>query len=142
MAEPQEKVSYIDESAVKENTLSQMSAKKEKGWNDMGKAALIISLLSLVLLVIFFFGLSRNLAGLTAEVKQLNSLRQEVEGIETRLVEVEKMPLRARNMIIDSELDSMAQRAAYLGGLVDSERGEKLVKAQELLREVQYGLEK
>ncbi len=142
MTEMNEKVSHIDNPIGEEKTIPEQPAVKGKGWNDMGRSALVVSLLSLVLLAIFFFGLSRNLSGLTEEVKRLNSLRRDVEGIEARLVEVEKMPLKARNMIIDSELDSMAQRAAYLGGLVDPERGEKLSRAQELLREVQYGLEK
>ncbi|WP_338666629.1 hypothetical protein [Pseudodesulfovibrio methanolicus] len=57
---------------------------------DMSKVAVIVSLLVVVLLVIFFFGMNRNIAGLTEEVKSLGALRQDVSQLDGRMVKMEE----------------------------------------------------
>ena len=82
------------------DTRSAESAAAAATSRDMSKVAVIVSLLVVVLLVIFFFGMNRNIAGLTEEVKNLGSLRQEMAGIDQRLVQMEEgMPLQMKRMI-------------------------------------------
>lgn len=108
---------------------------------DMGKAALIVSLLSVILLVAFFFGLNRNLTTVSEEVKALSSLKGEVATMGERVTELEKLPYKAKKAVMDSMLDEMATKAAYLGGqFMEPEQQEKLVQVQEVLRQVQLDL--
>lgn len=124
---------------------------------DMGKAAIIISILSVVLLVIFFFGLNQNLAGLSKQVEALGALEGEISrvdqavaavdgkvgAIDARMTELEKLPQRARNMMIDESLNEMAGRLNYMSGFVgDEARAEKIYEAMQLLKQVQVDLEK
>lgn len=116
---------------------------------DMGKIAVIISIMSVVLLVVFFYGLNQNLVNLTSEVKDLQSVRGEVATlnsqmttVDTRLVELEKMPQRTRNIIMDGIIEEMNQKANYIGQQVDEADQAKLAKVQEILKEVQSGLQK
>ncbi|WP_320169545.1 hypothetical protein [Maridesulfovibrio sp.] len=116
---------------------------------DMGKVAIIISFMAVVLLVVFFYGLNQNLSSLTSEVKDLQSVRGEVADlnaqmavVDGRIVELEKLPLKTKNIIMDGILDEMNQKAAYVGAQLSPEEQAKLAKVQELLRDVQSGLQK
>ncbi|WP_461211079.1 hypothetical protein [Desulfocurvus sp. DL9XJH121] len=117
----------------------------DKTSRDMGKVALFISILAVVLLVVFFFGLNQNLSGLTAKVDGLVVLKDDVGALaarmgtaEERLVALEGLPQKARKMVMGTMLQEMAQRTAYLSTQMDSEaQNEKLHRAMELLREVQ-----
>ncbi|WP_432736756.1 hypothetical protein [Maridesulfovibrio sp. FT414] len=116
---------------------------------DMGKVAIIVSFMATVLLVVFFYGLNQNLSSLTAEVKDLQSVRGEVADLNSqmavvdgRLVELEKLPTKTRHIIMDGILEEMNQKAAYVGAQLSEEEQAKLAKVQELLKDVQSGLQK
>lgn len=116
---------------------------------DMGKVAMLISIMVSVLLVVFFYGLNQNLSSLTSEVKDLQSVRGEVadlnsqmEVVDGRLVELEKLPLKTRHIIMDGIIEEMNQKAAYVGAQLSEEEQAKLAKVQELLKDVQSGLQK
>lgn len=116
---------------------------------DMGKIAVIISIMAVVLLVVFFYGLNQNLTSLTTEVKDLQTVRGEVatlndqmSTVDDRLVELEKMPMRTRHIIMDGIIEEMNQKAGYLGQQLSEEEQAKLAKVQELLKDVQSGLQK
>lgn len=116
---------------------------------DMGKIAVIISIMAVVLLVVFFYGLNQNLVGLTSEVKDLQSVRGEVASlnsqmttVDSRLGELEKMPQRTRNIIMDGIIEEMNQKAGYISQQVSEDDQAKLAKVQELLKDVQSGLQK
>ncbi len=116
---------------------------------DMGKVAMLISIMVSVLLVVFFYGLNQNLSSLTSEVKDLQSVRGEVadlnaqmDVVDGRLVELEKLPLKTRHIIMDGIIEEMNQKAAYVGAQLSEEEQAKLAKVQELLKDVQSGLQK
>ncbi|RWU06099.1 hypothetical protein DWB63_05385 [Pseudodesulfovibrio sp. S3] len=110
---------------------------------DMSKVAVIVSLLVVVLLVIFFFGMNRNIAGLTEEVKGLGSLRQEMAGIDQRLVQMEQgMPSQMKKMIAQDIVNEMAMKAAHLGNTLEDEQlRDKMQQVLQTLKEVRQGLE-
>lgn len=122
----------------------------DKTSRDMGKVALFIAILAVVLLVVFFFGLNRNLTGLSAKVDGLATLKTDVEALdgrmgvaEERLVALETLPAKARKMVMGTMLQEMAQRTAYLGTQMDTEaQNEKLHRAMELLQQVQMEVAK
>lgn len=117
----------------------------DKTSRDMGKVALFVAILAVVLLVVFFFGLNQNLNGLSARVDNLVVLKNDVDAlggrvnvVEDRLVALEGLPLKAKKMVMGTMLQEMAQRAAYLSTQMDGEnQNERLVQAMELLQQVQ-----
>lgn len=111
---------------------------------DMSKVALMVALLAVLLLVIFFFGMNRNIAGIADEVKSLGVLRQEVSSLDQRLVELKAdVPVQMQRMIAHDIVNEMAMKAFYL---TDTLHDEALrTKMQEILlglKEVREGLEK
>jgi uncharacterized protein YybS (DUF2232 family) len=117
---------------------------------DLGKVALFISLMAIILLVVFFFGLNQNMTGLTDEVKEISALQEQMSSMESRMVTVEEdvaalenLPQEARRMVVRSMLQEMAQRVRYMSIQVENEQqSTKLNQAMELLEEVQVDLQK
>ncbi|EGB13460.1 hypothetical protein DND132_0243 [Pseudodesulfovibrio mercurii] len=111
---------------------------------DMSKVAVIVSLLVVVLLVIFFFGMNRNIAGLTEEVKSLGELRQDVSQLDGRMVKMEEgLPLEMKRLLALDMVNEMAMKSAYLGNtLEDQALRDKMQGILESLKEVRGALEK
>ncbi|MDK2956170.1 MAG: hypothetical protein PWQ57_1666 [Desulfovibrionales bacterium] len=149
MATSQEKVHHLEDYKAKTYTEESIQDVGKASPRDMGKAAIIIAILSVVLLVIFFFGLNQNLAGLTKQVAKLSSLEGEVAridetvtAVDARMTELEKLPQKTRNMMIDQSLDELSNRLNYMSGyLGDEESSDKLYQAMQLLKQVQAGLD-
>lgn len=110
---------------------------------DMSKVAMIVSLLAVLLLVIFFFGMNRNIAGLTDEVKSLGVLREDVAQLDQRMVKMqEEVPVTMKRMIAHDLVNEMAMKAFYLTDTLEDEALRS--KMQEVLvglKEVRTGLE-
>lgn len=110
---------------------------------DMSKVALIVSLLAVILLVIFFFGMNRNIAGLTDEVKSLGILREDVSNLDQRMVKMQQnLPTQMKRMIAHDLVNEMTMKAAYLGKSLEEE--ELRIRMQDVLqtlKEVRSGLE-
>ncbi|WP_419779966.1 hypothetical protein [Maridesulfovibrio sp.] len=151
MSAATEKVHQMEDYQQNEEALGENVAVgvTETASKDMGKVAIIISFMAVVLLVVFFYGLNQNLTSLTAEVKDLQTVRGEVEALNSqmdvvdgRLVELEKLPTKTRHIIMDGIIEEMNQKAAYVGAQLSEEEQAKLAKVQELLKDVQSGLQK
>lgn len=121
-----------------EQTASMVEANR-----DMSKVAIIVSLLVGVLLIIFFFGMNRNIAGLTDEVKSLGVLRDDVSNLDNRMVDMEKgIPVQIKKMIAHDMVNEMAMKAAYLGNTMDDDlMRERMQDVLNTLKEVRAGLE-
>ena len=103
---------------------------------DMSKVAMIVSLLAVLLLVIFFFGMNRNIAGLTDEVKSLGTLREDVSSLDQRMVQLQSdIPVRMKRMIAHDMVNEMAMKATYLAGVLDSETHQEAMRS--VLQELQ-----
>jgi len=114
----------------------------DKTSRDMGKVALFVAILAVVLLVVFFFGLNQNLNGLSARVDGLVVLKNDVDALGGRMNVVEErletLPVKAKKMVMGTMLQEMAQRAAYLSTQMDgADQNERLHRAMELLQQVQ-----
>ena len=110
---------------------------------DMSKVALIVSLLVVLLLVIFFFGMNRNIAGLTDEVKALGVLRTEMSNLDQRMGQMEEaLPSRMKRIIAHDMVNEMAMKAAYLGNTLEDEQlRNKMQEVLFSLKEVRAELE-
>jgi len=111
---------------------------------DMSKVSMIVSLLAVLLLVIFFFGMNRNIAGLTDEVKSLGALREDVSSLDQRMVQMKTdMPVQMQRMIAHDIVNEMAMKAFYLTDtLQDEALRTKMQEVLKGLKDVREGLEK
>ena len=114
----------------------------DKTSRDMGRVALFVAILAVILLAVFFFGINQNISGLSARVDGLTTLKDDVAllggRVDTVEARMEALPVKARKMVVGTMLQEMAQRTAYLGTQMDTEaQNEKLHRAMELLQQVQ-----
>ncbi len=134
----------------------------------MGKAALIVALLAVVLMVVFFFSLRQNIAVLDSQIKetskaeeavqtmqnkvasmdskvasldnQLADLDNQVLSLNKALDKLEGLPEATKRMVYALQVNEMAQQAAMLGQNLDKASKKKLAEVQKLLAEVQKSL--
>lgn len=138
------KLEAVPQNGGTDNTQETPSAPAMAETNrDMSKVALIVSLLVVVLLVIFFFGMNRNIAGLTDEVKSLGELRGEMSNLDQRMVQMEEgLPSRMKRIIAHDLVNEMAMKAAYLGNTLEDEQlRNKMQDVLFSLKEVRAALE-
>nr|WP_287410161.1 hypothetical protein [Pseudodesulfovibrio sp.] len=138
-----ETVQTTDDAAEEAVQSDEPTASMVEANRDMSKVAIIVSLLVGVLLIIFFFGMNRNIAGLTDEVKSLGVLRDDVSSLDNRMVDMEKgIPVQIKKMIAHDMVNEMAMKAAYLGNTMDDElMRNKMQAVLNTLKEVRAGLE-
>lgn len=98
----------------KEESPAEESARRNTG-RDMSKVAVIVSLLSVVLLVIFFFGINRNLAGVTEELSSLRGLRQDVTSLDEKVGRLEAVPAHLKYGLVTE----MEMQAVLLARMID-----------------------
>lgn len=110
---------------------------------DMSKVSMIVSLLAVLLLVIFFFGMNQNIAGLTDEVKALGILREDVANLDQRVVKIQdEMPAQMKRMLAHDLVNEMTMKAVYLSDtLEDQALKAKMQEVLKGLKEVRTGLE-
>lgn len=107
---------------------------------DMGKVALFVSLITVVLVVVLYFVVDQNISGLSGQVQEAAALEQEVGALDARVTEMENLPAQTRNLILFNDLAEMSQKAEYLSGQLEGEQAAKLEQAGVLLREIQQDL--
>lgn len=126
---------------------------------DLSKIAIVVSLLSVVLSVIFFFGLNRNLSGLSNEVRDIGAIRSNVDALDTyvdglleqmgrvntRILELEAKPRKeAVRVLQESMIDDMLRRTEFMGGQLadvapeDAVTAEKLERLRAVLQELRW----
>ncbi|MGE4292966.1 MAG: hypothetical protein AB7E32_12250 [Desulfovibrio sp.] len=119
---------------------------------DLGKISLVISLLSLVLVTIFFFGLNRNLSGLTREVQDFSAMKNSVNSLDAYVddilgqmgrINAQLLDMDARQkevavrMLMESMLEEMIQKTTFLTAqLGNAPEAEKLRRVRALLMEL------
>jgi len=128
---------------------------KQETHKEMGKVALIISILAVLLVAILFFGVNQNVKGVAQEVAKLQKLPEKiailsgtvqemgtkVNTLDAKVARLEDLPQKTKNTIIANALEDMAAKTKYLATQVDNqEQANKLAKIQELLDQVQKEL--
>jgi len=132
-------------------TRSESEAWPQRG-HDMSKWAMVVALLSLVLVLVFFFGLTQNVSGVAGEVEAVSELKTDVEGLralvqgtneyvvglDERLGQVEAVQSGlVRQAVLQGLLADLRVKAAALeGALQDPAQAEKLAQVRALLDEL------
>ncbi|WP_319466528.1 hypothetical protein [uncultured Pseudodesulfovibrio sp.] len=138
----------VAEEVVEQETVEEKSGASATGvaeaQKDMSKVAMIVSLLAVLLLVIFFFGMNRNIAGLTQEVQSLGVLREDVANLDQRMLQMKQdVPVQMKRMLAHDIVNEMAMKAFYLNdSLEDEALRAKMQQVMQGLKEIREGLEK
>lgn len=149
MGQASEKISKMDEYKRERKGGDEQMTEQilEKSRRDFGKVAIFVSVLTVMLLVVFFFALQQNLTGLNSEVARLSGLQGEVATLgetvavhDEKIVALEKLPEQTRNMIIGNAIAEMGSTIDNVGGQVPADQADKLTRAKALLMEVRQGL--
>lgn len=135
----EEKVVPINESQPEMKKGEAEQAAKESTGRDMSRVAIVVSLLAVVLLVIFFFGLNRNLAGVSEEVQALRGLRASVDTLNDRVHSLEALPVHMQYAMV-AEMETQAVLLARQS--TAPEQIERLQKIRSLLLEYKDALVK
>ena len=144
--------------SVIEEAAEEIAAPKKAG-RDMGKAAVFISILTVLLLVVFFYALNRNMAGLASQVEELTALRTQVtdmggtlgsvrdnigkiEGdiatMQEKMTILDAVPSMAKRTMLRSMLHDLSQRADFIAQETeDGAQSAKIRAAMELLGQVE-----
>ena len=140
------KLETVNEARVEEKEEVQASSQQGmiNAQSDMSKVSMIVSLLAVLLLVIFFFGMNRNIAGLTDEVNSLGVLREDVATLDERMMELKKdVPVQMKRLIAHDMVNDMAMKSSYLINSMDDEALRmKMQTIYTELEAVRAGLEK
>lgn len=128
--------------------------KRKTTRRDLSKFSLIISLISLVLVAIFFFGLSQNIRGLSREMQEYKALKNTVTSLDAYVGDIVTqmghinaqlldMDERSKDMVVqlltESMLNDMLQKTSYLSSQLDNTIDrDKLQRIQELLQELRH----
>jgi len=115
---------------------------------DLSKMALFASLAAVILLLGFYFNLNQNIKHLTQQVQDLSVIKTAVSSLDTKVgtmeskvAELETLPAKTRAALMSSILQEMTQKTSYMSTQLQSpEQQEKLMKAKELIQQVQTEL--
>lgn len=115
---------------------------------DMSKMALFASLAAVILLLGFYFHLSQNIKDLTQQVRDLSLIKTAVSSLdikmntmESKVADLETLPAKTRAALMSSILQEMTQKTSYMSTQLESEeQQDKLMKAKELIQQVQTEL--
>lgn len=143
---------------------SAASISPERGRRDVGKAAVFISILAVLLLVVFFYALNRNIAGLASQVEELSALRTqvtqmdqsigaiqgdvsgiqgEISSMQEKMAILDEVPDITRRTMLRSMLQDLSQRVAFIAEETETpEQAAKIKAAQILLNEAQADMVK
>ncbi|WP_462324222.1 hypothetical protein [Desulfoplanes sp.] len=104
---------------------------------DSGKVAIAISIMSIILLVVFYFGFRQNLTELRHKVETLNGLQPRVVTLEQDVASLKTLPQKTKYMLMGTMTREMANTADYLGSQAASkEQAAKIRQARKLLEEI------
>lgn len=136
------------ESKLEEGNVNPEQLKKE-AHKDMGKVAIIISVLAFFLVVVFFFGLRSNINSLSAKMEgkpdiqeKLASMDKSITWAQKKIAELDNVPQKAQKVIYMNTLNELEQKTQFLSNNLDGADQEKVQKVKALLKEIQASLQK
>lgn len=123
---------------------AQLTAAKPKQF----KIPAFIFLVVLIVLFGFYVRLNQSINTLTQQVHELSTVKTtistmdaKISTMETRINDLETLPSKTRAALLSSILQEMSQKTSYMSTQLETpEQQEKLMRAQELIQQVQTDL--
>ncbi len=123
-----------------------------KTGSDLGKAALFVALLAVVLMVILYFSQQQSISGVTEKLDEVQGVKQELVAVQGQMADLEgeiealveslkDLPKEAKRVVLSSMLTESANKINYLSTQVETQAQQsKLQEIQKMLEEVQAEL--
>jgi hypothetical protein len=116
---------------------------------DMGKVALIVSIMAVMLMVVFYFSMKLTVGSMEKKIAELYPVKKQVvvldksiTDLKTRMAKIEQLPEETRKMIYGDILSELTQKTKYLSSHLKGEQKEKLLKVQHILKDLETNLVK
>ncbi len=114
---------------------------------DMGKVALIVSVLAVFLMVVFFFTIKYNVSTMNERINSLSMMKEDVVALDNTVSQVqdrvstlEDLPQEMKSIVYANILQEMSQKTDYLSQQLDGEQQTKILEARKLLQQVEEGM--
>ena len=119
-----------------------------KTGSDLGKVALFVALLAVVLMVMLYFSQQQNVTAMAEKIDAVQGVQQEISAVKEHVAALEQemetlkdLPKEAKKVIISGMLNESASKIEYLSTQVEAaEQQAKLLEIQKMLEEVQAGM--
>ncbi len=120
-----------------------------KTGSDLGKVALFVALLAVILMVMLYFSQQQNITGMGDKLQEVQGVKQELTAVQGQISTLEEemealrgLPQEARKIIISGLLTESASKIEYLSAQMETEEQQaKLQEIQKMLEEVKGGME-
>jgi len=117
----------------KENEAPQSNETKAAPPRDMGRVAVFAAVIAILLAGVLFYRANQNLNAIS---KDVTGITAKMGLMDARMAELETLPAKSKQMVTNTMIQEMAQKAAYLSTQVDNrEQAAKLLQAMELLQQ-------
>ncbi|HDQ41364.1 MAG TPA: hypothetical protein ENN39_10095 [Desulfonatronum sp.] len=115
-----------------------------KTGSDLGKVALFVALLAVILMVMLYFSQQQNISGLAGKMDEMQGVKQEMVAVKDHVAVLEEeiatlrdLPKEARKIIVSSLLSESASKINYLISQMESEEQQaKLADIRKMLQEL------
>ncbi|GAB6888363.1 hypothetical protein JCM13304A_18620 [Desulfothermus okinawensis JCM 13304] len=114
---------------------------------DMGKVALIISIMAVMLMVVFYFSMKLTVGTMEKKITELYPVKKQVVvldktvgDLQSRMEKIEKLPEETRKMIYGDMLNEISQKAEYLSKHLNGANRDKLIRVQRMLKDLESSL--
>jgi hypothetical protein len=120
-----------------------------KTGSDLGKVALFVALLAVILMVMLYFSQNQNITAMSEKLDGVQSVKQEIVAVQGQISTLEQemgalkdLPKEAKKVIISGLLNESASKIQYLSTQMETEEQQaKLLQVQKMLEEVHAGME-
>lgn len=120
-----------------------------KTGSDLGKVALFVALLAVILMVMLYFSQQQNIAGMSDKLDEVQGVKQELVTVQDQIASLESemetlkdLPKEAKKIIVSGLLNESASKIQYLSTQMETEEQQaKLQEIHKMLEEVQTGME-
>ncbi len=114
---------------------------------DMGKVALIVSIMAVMLMVVFYFSLKLTVGSMEKKVAELYPLKKQVVvldktvgDLQNKMTRLEDLPEKTRKMIFANILNDLSQKTEYLSSQMKGAQREKLLRIESMLKQLQRNM--
>ena len=105
--------------------------------------------MAVMLMVVFYFSMKLTVGSMEKKLTELYPIKNQVVildksvgDLKTRMAKIEQLPKETRRMIYENILNELTQKAEYLSNHLKGQDKEKLVRIQNMLKEIEDNMVK
>ena len=123
---------------TKSDLESDQEAVSLKREGESGGAALWVSFIAVIVVMVAYFAVDTKLSTLAETVQTVPALETKVSGLETRVAALNNLPATVKNMFLSDQMAQLSLMMSRLSaGLETDEQKAVAAQAEELMRQLQ-----